>query len=387
MKCVEITEGRTRLVVPKVSLERREPPTSPVFFNPAAHLNRDISVAITEAARGMTFCDALAGVGSRGIRIANEVSRRMEVTLLDFNADSLRLARKSALRNGVGKKCKAVRKEANSYLYSRFRRDEKYDFLDIDPFGTPAPFIQSAFSAISDGGILSFTATDTAVLCGVYPRVAMRRYGASTMNNAFHHETAIRILLNSCRRIAGALDIGIAPVAAHATRHYARVYVRAEFGATKADASLAQEGYVMECRTCRHLFSAETALPVCMKCGGRTRHAGPLWAGKLVDEALLKNAFRACERLAFAEAAERLGSLLGVDSFPPHSFSLEGACSSLGIASVAPARVVKALATAGFRSGTQPFEKSGLKTDADYSDVVAAVKDVSARSLLKSSHS
>lgn len=378
MKNVETTEGRTRLVVPKVSLEKPEPPTSPVFFNPAAAVNRDISVAITEASRGVGFCDALAGVGSRGIRIAREVRRTMQVALVDFNAESLRLARRSAKLNGVGRKCRVFHHEANSYLYSRFRRDEKFDFLDIDPFGTPVPYIQSAFSAISDGGILSFTATDTAVLCGVYPRVAKRRYGASTLNNAFHHETAVRVLVDCCRRLAAALDIGIVPLAAHATRHYVRVYVRADVGATKADAAAAHEGYVMECRSCRHLFSADALIPVCAQCGGRVGHAGPLWVGSLVDEKLVEQAVQACERLGFSEAAETLGPLTTVDAFPPYGYSLEAACSSLGIASVAPAKVVSALASRGFRSGVQPFEKSGLKTDATYRDVVAAVKEASA---------
>ncbi|MDV3293902.1 MAG: methyltransferase domain-containing protein [Nitrososphaerales archaeon] len=378
MKNVETLEGRTRLFVPKVSLEKREPPTTPVFFNPAAAVNRDISVAITEASSGISFCDALAGVGSRGIRVAREVRRTMQVALVDFNAESLRLARRSAKLNGVGRKCNVVHHEANSYLYSRFGRDEKFDFLDIDPFGTPVPYIQSAFSAISAGGILSFTATDTAVLCGVYPRVAKRRYGASTLNNAFHHETAVRVLVDSCRRLAAALDIGIAPLAAHATRHYVRVYMRADVGATKADATAAHEGYVMECRACRHIFSADTVMLGCVKCGGRVSHAGPLWVGSLVDEPLVKQAVQACERLGYSEAAETLGSLTTLDAFPPYGYSIEAACSSLGIASVAPSKVVSALASMGFRSGVQPFEKSGLKTDATYRDVVAAVKEASA---------
>ncbi|HYB45427.1 MAG TPA: hypothetical protein VEC92_02785 [Nitrososphaerales archaeon] len=374
MRTTTIVEGATKLVVPRVSLERREPPTTPAFFNPAASTNRDISVALTEVAPGKTFCDSLAGVGSRGVRIAREVTRRMEVSLVDFNAVSLELAEKSALLNGVSRECKIVRGEANSFLYSRFRRTEKFDFVDIDPFGTPAPYVQAGLNAVSDGGLLSFTATDTAVLCGVYPRVSLRRYGAATVNNSFHHETAVRVLLGWCQRVAGAMDMAVSPVAAHVTKHYVRAYVSAQVGATKADAAMRSQGYIMECAGCGHLWSDAEPTDLCAICGKRTKFAGPLWLGKLVDETLVKRAAEVAEGRGLSAAAKTLGSLLGVDSFPPYSFSLERVCSSLKVASVSPERVAQALESNGFRCMSQPFEKTGLKSDCTMRDMVAAVR-------------
>src|SRR5712691_10018686 len=117
-----IVEGRTTLFVPSASLTKSEPPTTPFFFNPAASVNRDISVAITEAVGGRTFCDSLAGVGARGVRVANELSRRMNVTMVDFNAPALRVAEKNARANSL-KRCEFVRSEANTFLFSRFGRD------------------------------------------------------------------------------------------------------------------------------------------------------------------------------------------------------------------------------------------------------------------------
>lgn len=374
MKTVETLEGNTRLIVPEVSLERAEPPTTPVFFNPAASTNRDISVAITDVVAGNTFCDSLSGVGSRGIRIAKEVERKMSVTLVDFNALSLRLARKSSLLNGVARRCKLVQEEANSFLYSRFRRTEKFDFVDVDPFGTPAPHLQSGLTAIADGGMLSFTATDTAVLCGVYPRVSLRRYGALTLNNSFHHETAARVLLGWCQKVAGSIDMGITPVAVHATKHYVRAFVIAHVGATKADASMRSLGYVMECVGCGHLWTNTEKASVCVKCGKKARHAGPLWAGKLVDEPLVHKAEEVAKGRGFSKAATVLASLRGIDGFPPYSFSLERICSSLKVASVSPERVARILQSSGFRCMSQPFEKTGLKSDCTMSDMVAAVK-------------
>lgn len=375
MKLVEITEGGTRLCVPRDSIERQVPATSPVFFNPAASVNRDVSVAITEAAGGATFCDALAATGARGLRIAKEVSRRMEVTLVDFNRDALEVAEKSARANGVLGRCRFVCSEARTFLSSRYGRGKRFDFVDIDPFGSPAPFLQAMVAATADGGVVSATATDTAALCGVCPSVCRRRYSATSLNNSFHHETGARILLNSIRRHAAAVERGIVPVAAHSTKHYIRVYARIEDGAKKADETLDREGYVTVCSKCNNAAGASFPARACDRCGGRLRWAGPLWVGRLTDRRVLEKAKEVALVRGFREAARILDSLSSVDFFPPWSFSLEEICSRLGMATVPGARVGILLREAGFVSGRQPFEKTGLKTDAPYSAVVDAVKN------------
>jgi tRNA (guanine26-N2/guanine27-N2)-dimethyltransferase len=375
LKLAEITEGGTRLRVPRDSVERQVPPTSPVFFNPAASVNRDVSVAITEAAGGATFCDALAGTGARGLRIAKEVSRRMEVTLVDFDSSALEVAEKSARANGVLGRCRLVCSEARTFLSSRYGRGKRFDFVDIDPFGSPAPFLQAMVAATADGGVVSATATDTAALCGVYPSVCRRRYSATSLNNSFHHETGARILLNAIRRHAAAVDRGIMPVAAHSTKHYIRVYARIEDGAKKADETLDCEGYVTICSKCNNVAGASFPARTCDRCGGTLRLAGPLWVGRLTDERVVGKAKEVALGRGFREAARILDSLSSVDSFPPWSFSLEEICSRLGMATVSGARVGMLLAGSGFASGRQAFEKTGLKTNAPYSVVADAVKN------------
>src|SRR5271169_4726589 len=108
-------EGSTELFVPAESLRAKDPKTFPAFFNPAARVNRDVSVAVARATRPGTFLDALAGTGARGVRIANEVSENVEVTLVEFNETSLAIARKNAKMNGVASRCAMVHEESNAY--------------------------------------------------------------------------------------------------------------------------------------------------------------------------------------------------------------------------------------------------------------------------------
>jgi len=374
LNLVRTREGKTNLLVPKVSFSL-VPPRVPVFYNPAASVNRSISVAVVEATEGTAFCDALAGVGARGLRVAAEVTRKPEVTMVDINRESIRLGARSARLNGVRSRCEFVPGEANSFLYSRYGKDEKYDYVDVDPYGTPAPYIQSALSATKNGGVASFTATDTAVLCGVHVRVAERRYGGTPINNHFHHETGVRLLLNAVRREAATLDLGIRPVAVHSTRHYIRVFVRVGVGPSKAEGAREGEGYIVWCRRCGGVTKETEPERSCADCGGKAKVAGPLWIGELTETETLDAAVAAAERLELPEAAKVLSSLVGVDGFPPWSFSIEGVCSTLGIATVPDATVAELLRNKGFRTSRQPLEKTGLKTDAHHSDVVEAIRE------------
>ena len=375
MKTVAHLEGRTRLVVPSVSLEAVPPPTSPVFFNPMARLNRDVTVSITEGTGGGTFCDSMAGCGARGVRVAREVKRVHEVALVDFNRAALKMAREAAALNRVSGKCRLVESETSSFLFSRYGRDRRFDYVDVDPFGSPIGQVQGALNATADGGILSVTATDTAVLCGVYPGVAIRRYGGVPLNNRFNHETAVRLLSGTICRIAASIDVGARPVAAHSTKHYVRLYLRVNDGASKADAALDEIGYVSWCPACGNALASRLAEDNCPACGRRARRAGPLWIGGMTEGAVLEASEKAATRSGLEEAAALLHGLSGSDGYPPWSFSVEGMSSSLGVATAPEAQVRSQLRKMGYSSMRTPYERTGLKTEAPARDVMRAVKE------------
>jgi tRNA (guanine26-N2/guanine27-N2)-dimethyltransferase len=374
LRLVEHVEGRTRLIVPEASLEADPPPTSPVFFNPAASLNRDVSVCVTSAAGGSSFCDSMAGVGARGVRVAKEVGTIELVTLVDFNREALGLARRAAALNRVSRKCEFAHSETSAYLYSRYGRERRFDFVDVDPFGTPVGQLQGAVAATSDGGILSVTATDTAVLCGVYPRVARRRYAATPLNNEFCHETAIRILAGAVARSAATLDTGARPVAAHSTRHYVRAYFSIGAGATKADSTLKSVGHVSWCPWCGHRETSNEPGVTCERCGKKAKSAGPLWVGPLCDDSLLNRARGAADRMKLAMASATINSLIGVDGFPPWSFSVDRVCSTLGVATVPESQIYATLMKNGHKVMRTPFDRRGIKTTAGYVEVLEAVE-------------
>ena len=98
--------------------------------------------------------------------------------------------------------------------------------MDVDPFGTPAPYLDCLLRSVENGGLISVTATDTAVLCGVYPKVCYRKYYGNPLRTKYAGEIGIRLLISSIALIASRLDLSITPIFSHGYRNYMRVYCK-----------------------------------------------------------------------------------------------------------------------------------------------------------------
>lgn len=74
-------------------------------------------------------------------------------------------------------------------LMHGMRKDKRYfDVVDLDPYGTAIPFLESALSCIANDGLLCVTFTDMAVLCARKPHVCFYKYGAAPLGKSYCHE-------------------------------------------------------------------------------------------------------------------------------------------------------------------------------------------------------
>ncbi len=85
---------------------------------------------------------------------------------------------------------------------------DQYDVIDLDPYGSAAPFIDPAVQAVADGGLLCVTCTglnqqkcvpdcclDMPVLAGNYPETCFAKYGTLSLKNSYFSEMALRCVL------------------------------------------------------------------------------------------------------------------------------------------------------------------------------------------------
>ncbi|WP_094229169.1 tRNA (guanine(10)-N(2))-dimethyltransferase [Methanolobus psychrotolerans] len=376
MKVRSVKEGDTEVLVPVPDEGSNfAPSAAPVFYNPVMEMNRDISVAATSAfvkkmeygpEKTITYVDALSASGIRGLRIANETG--IHTTLNDWNEDAYNLIQQNIESLEISHNAIASHKNANVLLH-----EKHFNIVDLDPFGTPAPFLAAAARSVVD--LLEVTATDTAPLCGAHLNSGIRKYAAVPFNNEYHSEMGVRILLGKIARELSLHDKAMNPLLSHATRHYVRTYLEIKKGAKQADKMLKNMGFIAHCPTCGHrevnYGLASHIKEKCSLCDGIFMLAGPVWLGKLHDpdfctEAIAELETRNCGTKIFAvKLLEFCRDELDIPMF----YDQHLICKKVGVSASQIENVIQELKSKGFLASRTHFSGTSFKTNANISDI------------------
>ena len=127
---------------------------------------------------------------------------------------------------------------------------ERFEVIDLDPYGTAAPFLDGAVQAITDGGMLMVTCTDLAVLCATYPEACYAKYGAYPVKARFCHEAALRIVLGCISTHAARHGKYVLPLLCTHINFYVRLFVRVYAGKNMVKLSPTKMGMVYQCVGC-----------------------------------------------------------------------------------------------------------------------------------------
>uniref|UniRef100_A0A8C0HG95 tRNA (guanine(26)-N(2))-dimethyltransferase n=1 Tax=Buteo japonicus TaxID=224669 RepID=A0A8C0HG95_9AVES len=127
---------------------------------------------------------------------------------------------------------------------------EPFDVIDLDPYGSPAPFLDAAVQAVSEGGLLCVTCTDMGVMAGNSAETCYSKYGAVSLKGKFCHEMALRIILHSLDSRANCYQRFIVPLLSISADFYIRVFVRVFTGQAKVKASASKQALVYHCVGC-----------------------------------------------------------------------------------------------------------------------------------------
>jgi len=369
-------EGRTRLLVPE-GWDSPVPPKEPAFYNPNSALARDLSVSIyraaTELAGAKRMADSLSSLGARGIRVAVEVDGIELVMLNDLNPRALELARRSAELNGVSDKVKLFNLECCEFLDSLGKPGSRPDIVDIDPFGSPAPYLDCGLRSVRNGGLLSVTATDTPVLCGNYPRLALARYYGLPLRCEYMHEVGLRLLYGAIARVATRLGLGIEPVYSQSVRHYMRAYSVVRKGRAEVERTIDRIGYLMHCDSCGFRELGPEPLASCRLCGSKYRVAGPLWIGELFSAEYVKKALELSVEDYMRRARKLLSIAVEEVGKPATYFDLDNWARKARRSSPSPSRVVELLRDMGFLASRTSLNPKGIRTNATPRELIRAI--------------
>lgn len=264
----KIVEGSAAIVV---AAEKKISSKLPVFYNPAMKFNRDISILLLNSVDklDMKIALPLAGTGVRGIRFLKELKPGKIQSLLmnDGNPTAAAVIKKNLRLNKVSVRGKIPIAVHNDSANILLLQNRGFDYIDVDPFGSPNPFLDTAIKALHcHGSILAVTATDTSALAGTYPDVCRRKYWAVPLNKGEMHEIGLRILIRKVQLIAMQYEKTAVPLFSYSKDHYYRVFFVTDHGKKKCDEIVKQHGMY--------------------------KTAGPLWLGRLWDTELVQTMVR-----------------------------------------------------------------------------------------------
>ncbi|KAL0691875.1 hypothetical protein Bca4012_091554 [Brassica carinata] len=324
--------------------------------------------------------EALSASGLRALRYAREIEGIGQVVALDNDIASVEACQRNIKFNGSLAISKVESHHTDARVHMLTHPNE-FDVVDLDPYGSPSIFLDSAIQSVADGGLLMCTATDMAVLCGGNGEVCYSKYGSYPLRGKYCHEMALRILLASIESHANRYKRYIVPVLSVQMDFYVRVFVRVYTSASAMKNTPLKLSYVYQCIGCDsfHLQPVGRSLPKnnsvrylpaigpvvaqeCNHCGKKYNMGGPIWSAPIHDQEWVTSILNSVKSMKDRYPAyERIyAELVDVPLF----LSLHNLCATLKCISPSAAMFRSAVINANYRISGTHVNPLGMKTDA-----------------------
>ncbi|KAG7911355.1 hypothetical protein KL906_000676 [Ogataea polymorpha] len=313
-------------------------PPDQVFYNPVQQYNRDLSSLAIRAFSEIYYeeklarkrkhdkespdpkdcepqpyvriLEALSATGLRAIRYGKEIPLVSKVVANDLSKDAVNAINFNIEYNRIQDKV-----EANEGDAIRVMADSKDQFhvVDLDPYGTAAPFVDSALNSLKDGGLLLVTCTDLGVLAGAgYPEKCFALYGGSPLHGDVTHESALRLVLHMISTTAAKYKKWIEPQLCLSIDFYVRLFIRVRTSPIKVKELASNQMICYKCSGCYTIYNQPLGRwtenpnatakqnskkyglskgppvgPECTFCGFTNHLCGPMWRGPLHNPAFI----------------------------------------------------------------------------------------------------
>ncbi|MBE8540011.1 tRNA (guanine(10)-N(2))-dimethyltransferase [Geoglobus acetivorans] len=343
-----IVEGRAKIIA------------EGVFYNPRMKFCRDADMEIFRHLDSKSYLDALSASGIRGIRAHLEAGfDRVEFN--DISSSAVKVIERNLSLNGI--EAVVHNRDAASLM-----RERSYEHVDLDPFGSPSEFIDSACRSAKR--YLSITATDTSALCGSASISGLRKYSAFAEKTEYYHEVGLRMLIGKAVREITKYDRYAEVLISWAREHYYRVHLKTGKSSRKAGKMYEKIGYILHCRKCRNRMTIsvfDTPERACV-CGNEFRMYGPLWLGELHRRDFV-------ERLNKEGDTGKLFSAIENEIETITHYDIHEITKILQISPPGLDAVIERLRDEGYRASRTRFGGTSFKSDAD----IQTVKEIISR--------
>ncbi|CAN3360632.1 tRNA (guanine(26)-N(2))-dimethyltransferase, mitochondrial [Diutina catenulata] len=405
-----IKEGRAEILVPSDG--------NKVFYNKIQCFNRDLSVMSVQAwhemrksetagaskrrrvAAEIKILEALSATGLRANRYGLEVPHVEKVVANDMLPEAVQAIQRNIDHNGMAEKVRTNLGDAARYMGGT---PERFHVVDLDPYGSAAPFLNGAVSCIEDHGLLMVTCTDAGVFAGSgYPEKCFSLYGGNNFGSSHgvsdaNHEVGLRLILHSVAQTAARYGKSIEPLLSLSIDYYARLFIRIRERPIDVKRLAQQTEVVYGCPGCGHKVEQPFGVQVgphkcgypkiaeelpgvhCKYCRGRYVVAGPMWGGELhsssfIDQVLAINDVSDPEIYTTKDRIRGMLTLARNELSAPFYVNLN-TLSSLVKAQPFPVDYFgRALGNMGHKISLTHAKPNCIKTDAPWVHILAATR-------------
>lgn len=248
--------------------------------------------------------DALSASGLRALRYAQEIPALTHVVANDISVSATKAININIKHNKQDAKISLNTGDATEYMY---KSRAKFEVVDLDPYGTAGPFLDAAIQALTNGGLLCVTCTDSAVFAAAgYCEKTFAVYGGLPVKGPHSHEGGLRLILHAIATSAARYGLAIEPLLSLSIDFYIRVFVKVRKSVQEVKYLAGKTMIVYGCDsgcgswstqllartkdniakngTSYHTFSLAQAPSTnsnCPHCGFLTHLHGPMWAGPI----------------------------------------------------------------------------------------------------------
>jgi tRNA (guanine26-N2/guanine27-N2)-dimethyltransferase len=365
---INLTEGKAQFQIDNT------------FYRQTSQVTRDLGVlaaAIYKGDRGhLRVIDAMAGCGVRSLRYWLESDANWILTN-DSNREIKPVLENNLQAAIAANRCQLTFTDANRLFFDCYNRRDYYDLVDVDSFGSPAPYQHTALWATKIGGLLYLTSTDGRTATGHEPETSLAAYNAYPRCHRASQEQALRLLIGSTQQAAASMGLGIEPIFSLFTGQTYRVMVRLLAKSCLSSANYGFLGYCQQCGNYQTVTWRNLGKTICDRDRAPLTLSGPMWLGQLHDRAYVQRMQSLARQREWFHRLDLLAIMASEADFPPYFYTLReiGRRGKLDLPK--RSQLIQALQELGYRATTTHIDAQAIKTNADIDTCITAARKLS----------
>ncbi len=348
------------------------------FYRPQTQVVRDLGVlagmVYQQEYQQLRVLDVMSGSGVRSLRYCLE-SQAQWVWSNDGNPENGEILQENLGGILSDKKGRITHKNALDCFFECHNGRDYYDLVDVDCFGSAAPYLSASLFAVKLNGLLYLTSTDGKTATGKLPLNSLKAYGAYARSHPAGQEQGLRLLLGSLQQQAASRGFGIKPIFSLFSGQTYRVMVRLVHYQCLTAENYGFLGYCQECGNYETISWAKLGKTSCHYDNLPLTVTGPLWLGELGDRTYLGKMKMKAMELNWQKRAELTEILAQEAEFPPYFYTLReiGHRGKMDL----PKReiLIKLLEKEGFQATITHINPEAIKTNADFQTCLHIAKN------------